>query len=286
MWIWFVSLVANPVFKNGNSKKKIVRHSALCCPNLRLPAFHHCHREETGSNHTGTNVDFILIAPLIQIDNIRKNWQPSLFTFWMECSGTAGLNDSTVATRFTHDFPTRAVFIPVSWSHRFDAWNTKNPRQRQTSAQFVCFFFRLTNTLKMAGARNPVGLAWKKRWDHFYFPANLHRKFRPLTCVYLLLQHLTRLNRITRQKHESSHYSQSIHPRGGEIMTGLAHDHRPKWLMLLFGAQLPSPNYCLHAGALYAANIQRSVAALFCQIKAWFISMFAYLLGLHDDAPN
>lgn len=71
---------------------------------------------------------------------LLKNVSSCSFTIWMDCAGTVGLNSSSTATGFTHDFPVRAVSRPVSWSHRCDARNTKITADTETNLGSICLF--------------------------------------------------------------------------------------------------------------------------------------------------
>lgn len=145
LWFQFVQfhslLVRSTAF--GGEKK------SACCAAVQICDCLHSTtaRGESCSRHKICHSLWLFIQSRRKIAFISyiKN-DPRLhlqFIIWTDRPGTAGLNKSVVATGFTHDFPVRGVFVPLSFSRRFDAWNTKSElTQRPTPDQFAFRLFR------------------------------------------------------------------------------------------------------------------------------------------------
>lgn len=120
-------------------------HVVLCCPNLCLSAFHHCHTGESCPRLTGTKSatlsDCSSHSTCKMLYQLILKWVSltETVTIWID---HAGLNKSAEATSFTLDFSLRAVFAPVSCSRRFVARNNKSQLiQRRRSEQFALIYF-------------------------------------------------------------------------------------------------------------------------------------------------
>lgn len=156
IWIRSVSFLIGQLYiiwrggKKTNKTKQKKLHAVLLSEFVTVSAFHYCQSGESCSRHQICHSHPLLIQSRRKIAFISyMENDPRLhlqFIIWTERPGTAGLNKSVVATGFTHDFPVRAVFVPLSSSHRFHAWNTKSKFDTDTETPDqirVSYFSRL-----------------------------------------------------------------------------------------------------------------------------------------------
>lgn len=141
-----ITFVSFPTLLNQFVKMKIVQISAALCDVLPkfalvcIPPL--AARRNMLTRHKDKASLFFWLLPLVsyakRVNQLKSEIQ--LIYIWMDRSGTVGLNSSTVATSFTHDFPVRAVFMPVSCSHRFDARNTEITANTETHIGSIRMF--------------------------------------------------------------------------------------------------------------------------------------------------